>query len=778
MLVWIRGGSVRTHRKSFVRFRLGAHTYCRMHPTDDRALLRQYVEARSDVAFAMLVARHINLVYSVAVRCVGDPHQAEEITQSVFILLANKAATLRHDKALSSWLFQTTRLTASNFIRSETRRHRRELEAHMRSQLNQPDGDLWPCIAPLLDEAVANLNDTDRRAILLRFYEGKSLHEVGAALEASEDAARKRVTRAIERLREFFAQRGITVGASGFAAILSANAVQAAPIALAASISTAAALAGTAIHPSIAIAVTKTIAMTTTQKTLATLGILACLGFATYEAYRSRSDRSELVQAERGVEKMNPPQVNAGPLQPALIRSKFDRERLPKTTSAPDLEKLNSDLRAALRNVPRSKVGTRAYPPDEVRRALLAFGPARKEAFAVILESIQDPDLEIRMRGVSTLGLLGMQPTSQSAPGGIVGDPAPEAKALCLQILSEGDAQLAPLALSSLRNIKMDASEIPELTKMLVKTENRQLLRYLPEAIAETIHSDPAGLAPVVSDLERLLEDPNPGVQLGAACALAQHEAAGNPRILATLLSGLKSTDTLGQLMALETLQRLGSVAEPALQAILDFGDSTTEESMKAVAFTTLGKIRNDLRSDFPEVDEMLGREERIAGWNTKFTSGDYTREDLLNALKEPMVATTAADKLGEMGPPARDAVPAMIAALAGRDQSARERIVEAIHRIDAQTEIPIVPFKTVAAASLAATLAAEAGTVQNPTTPLLALLEASRMGNSEWQTQQEVGELAATIARYDSAVYRIFAEKLVSLDPKLVSIIPKPLAK
>src|SRR6266496_4087568 len=185
-----------------------------MQPTDDSVLLRQFAENHSDEAFAALVTRHINLVYSVALRCVGDPHQAEEVTQAVFILLAKKAAQLRHDKALSSWLFQTTRLTASNFIRGETRRHRREQEAHMQSVLNDSGNDVWRQIAPLLDSAVAGLSEKDRQAIVLRFYEGRSLRDVGAALGASEDAAEKRVNRAVERLREFLAKQGITVGAN------------------------------------------------------------------------------------------------------------------------------------------------------------------------------------------------------------------------------------------------------------------------------------------------------------------------------------------------------------------------------------------------------------------------------------------------------------------------------------------------------------------------------------------------------------------------------------
>lgn len=264
-----------------------------MHPTDDSTLLRQYVETRSDEAFATLVARHINLVYSVAVRCVGDPHQAEEIAQSVFILLANKAATLRHDKALSSWLFQTTRLTASNFIRSETRRHRRELEAHMQSQLDQPDRDLWQRIAPLLDDAVAELSDPDRRAILLRFYEGRSLREVGIALDASEDAAQKRLTRAVEQLRDFFAKQGVTVGASGLVAIIGSNAVQAAPVGLAVTITTAATLGGTTIATAAA-TTAKAITMTTLQKSLIGATLFAAIGTGIYEARQASIARKQV----------------------------------------------------------------------------------------------------------------------------------------------------------------------------------------------------------------------------------------------------------------------------------------------------------------------------------------------------------------------------------------------------------------------------------------------------------------------------------------------------
>lgn len=142
----------------------------------------------------------------------------------------------------------------------------------------------WKHIEPLLDEAVSALDETDRAAVLLRYFENKSLREVGATLGTSDDAAQKRVSRAVERLREFFAKRGITVGASGLVVVISTNAVQAAPVGLTAAISAAAVLTGTAVSTSTAIAVTKTIAMTTLQKALVTATVAVVAGVGIYEA--------------------------------------------------------------------------------------------------------------------------------------------------------------------------------------------------------------------------------------------------------------------------------------------------------------------------------------------------------------------------------------------------------------------------------------------------------------------------------------------------------------
>ena len=220
-----------------------------MQELDDHTLLRQFAGQNSETAFAALVARHVDKVYSTALRHTRNAHAAEEIAQAVFVILAKKSGRLGGKVILAGWLYETARLTAVTYIRSEIRRARREQEAHMQTVLNENDADAWPHIAPLLDDALAGLSAADRHAVVLRYFDGKSLGEVGAALGASEDAAKKRVTRAVEKLRGYFTKRGVTLTATVLTAAISANSVQAAPLGLAATV-TATAVKGAAVSGS------------------------------------------------------------------------------------------------------------------------------------------------------------------------------------------------------------------------------------------------------------------------------------------------------------------------------------------------------------------------------------------------------------------------------------------------------------------------------------------------------------------------------------------------
>src|SRR6185295_10551324 len=196
--------------------------------------------------FAEIVRRHLDLVHSAALRQVRSPQLAEEVAQSTFIKLARQAQQLSPDTILTAWLYQVTRRTAIDVVRREARRQLREQIATEMNAMNATLAD-WTHIEPLLDEAMHALDENDRAAVLLRYFENKSLRQVGTTLGTSENAAQKRLSRAVERLREFLAKRGVSIAESGLVVVISANAVHAAPLGLVTTISAAAALVGTTL---------------------------------------------------------------------------------------------------------------------------------------------------------------------------------------------------------------------------------------------------------------------------------------------------------------------------------------------------------------------------------------------------------------------------------------------------------------------------------------------------------------------------------------------------
>jgi len=210
----------------------------KLNMTPDNELLRRYAQTRSEDAFAELVRRHVNLVYSAALRQVnGDAHLARDVAQTVFTDLARRAGSLTHRELLTGWLYTSAYFAASKIVRTENRRRNRE-ERFMRDPISEtaPESD-WEKVRPALDDVMHELKETDREAILLRYFENRQFAEVGAKLGLNENAARMRVERALEKLRAVFAKRGITTAAA-LVSVISANAVQMAPTGLAASLAT------------------------------------------------------------------------------------------------------------------------------------------------------------------------------------------------------------------------------------------------------------------------------------------------------------------------------------------------------------------------------------------------------------------------------------------------------------------------------------------------------------------------------------------------------------
>jgi RNA polymerase sigma factor (sigma-70 family) len=322
--------------------------------TDSQTLLVDYVRTESEAAFRELVTRYVNLVYSTALRLVeGDTHRAEDVAQTVFMDLARMARTLSSEVMLGGWLHRHTCFVAANTMRGERRRQSRERQAVEMNALQDNSGTDFSLVAPILDEAINELGEADRTAVLLRFFEQRDFRSVGEALGSNEDAARMRVTRALEKLEDLLKRRGVTTSAASLGVVLSANAVQAAPVGLAITISTAAAITGTTLATTATAIAVKTIAMTTLQKTLITATIAIIAGAGIYEARQASQLRGENESQQQQIAQLK-------------LESKSLSNRLPvvaDTKSPPD-EHLNELLRL------RGEVGVLRRQKTELENSL------------------------------------------------------------------------------------------------------------------------------------------------------------------------------------------------------------------------------------------------------------------------------------------------------------------------------------------------------------------------------------------------------------------------
>jgi len=265
--------------------------------TEDVELLSRYATEHSEAAFAELTQRHVDLVYSAALRLVnGDVHSAQDVTQQVFTEVARQAKALARHPALVGWLYTTARQMALRANRTEQRRKAREQEANTMNELLQDDSPPadWTRLRPVLEDAMHELDEKDRHALLLRFFQNRSLKEVGAVLNLTDNAARMRVERALDKLREKLARHGISTTAEALGTAMAVNAVQAAPAGFAAQVA-AAAVAGGTVQVSTALTAAKAITMTTLQKTIVAAALAAAAGSGLY-AVRQGAQLREHIQ--------------------------------------------------------------------------------------------------------------------------------------------------------------------------------------------------------------------------------------------------------------------------------------------------------------------------------------------------------------------------------------------------------------------------------------------------------------------------------------------------
>jgi RNA polymerase sigma factor (sigma-70 family) len=270
---------------------------------DDIELLCRYAREGSEEAFAELVHQRLGFVYAVALRGVGgDAHLAEDVAQRVFARLARKAPQLAERTVLAGWLYRTTRFVAVDVVRAEHRRRRREQEAQlMQAPDDTPQTD-WEAIRPELDQAISELGDVDRDAVVLRFFESQAFAEIGQRLRLTEDTARKRVERALEKVRQALARRGVKSSSAALAVILAdKSALATVPASLAATI-TGAALGGKlAVGGGLGLGIFAFMNTTKTVAGISGIAALLAIGISIHQTNVARDASSGLAQSEQVV---------------------------------------------------------------------------------------------------------------------------------------------------------------------------------------------------------------------------------------------------------------------------------------------------------------------------------------------------------------------------------------------------------------------------------------------------------------------------------------------
>ena len=343
---------------------------------DDATLLRRYAEEGSEADFTQLVHRHVDLVYGAALRRTsGDAHRAADVAQQVFTQMARRARQLSGHTVLSAWLHTATRNTAIKFMLSDQRRKAREVEALALTLGDEPSPD-WERLQPLLDSAVDELSEANRAAIVLRFFERRSFADIGSVLRVSEDAARMRVERALEKLRTAFARRGVRSTSAALAAVFANQVGATAPTGLATSIASTA-LAGAAAS---GLAVTGIgILMSTKSTIIASAVALAAISSTLYQWNHAQRIEAKFAALTLDRDSLH---TQLGVEQQRAARSARDLAALQREVEALTPKQMTQPASAAAAPtsptpVDRSQRAS-ALSPDEVR--VVALIPAAKIA--------------------------------------------------------------------------------------------------------------------------------------------------------------------------------------------------------------------------------------------------------------------------------------------------------------------------------------------------------------------------------------------------------------
>ena len=769
-----------------------------MNGTD---LLAAYRQSGSEDAFSELVRRYTNLVYSVAKRRLSSAPLAEEVAQTVFARLAKTAPKLRSDAELVAWLHRTSVRVAIDVWRAETRRRTREQHAAAMEPAPAENTELWDRIAPSLDEALNQLGDLDRQAVLLRFFQQKPMRDIGRILGVSEDAAKMRVSRAIDRLRTRLATRGVTCTAVTLGAVLADRSVEAAPSHLVASLSSTKSAAGAA--PTLG-AFSLLLTLMSKAKLTSALVVLAAVGIGVIGIHRIRNpgtgSNRNIVASFRTQDVVTPgPQSRRAFGRGAGNDAAADAARTP---DAAELEDLKRELRALLQTPPAGKV----YPPPELTRLLTKFGPQLHEAAPILIEALGVQDYETRSWALSglthALNLLQRREDLEDRASQVFA----LARPLLSKILASPDepSMLRLMAMHSYLPgiIYTDGALVYPPTPLgaersedlLAALRARDKLsdgtRYLTvNSLAEHFGQFPEDAATFVSAVQSLLSDSDPHERLLAAYALASWPGEKPSALKDVLLAEVKARTTDYSYIAAQGLGKLGAQAADAVPELLAYAEATKgwAAGYAESALDAACRLQPELRTQYPTIDSKLKQEESAIGHPME--TQIYRPVEVANTLADP-----------EQGPALRESFLAGITnspeperskettlvlleeALAQTPENHRDTVqstIDAVRKIDTsiqleKTKRPPIPMSSLVLDARILLVDSNNPNKERLASALNELLAQYPQNVSESSvTPDRVRVLSKTIREIDAEFHAAWRKKVLKTYPRLDRILP-----
>ncbi|HEY5914001.1 MAG TPA: sigma-70 family RNA polymerase sigma factor [Verrucomicrobiae bacterium] len=633
--------------------------------SESQELLAEYAKNGSEAAFRKLVSSYVDLVYSTAFRIVGrDQALAEDVTQTVFVDLARKARTLSPKVMLGGWLHRNTCFAAAKAVRGEQRRRERERQAVEMNALMNDSEENYADVAPILDEAINQMEPEDRLAVLLRFYERQDFRSIGCAVGTSEDGARMRVNRALEKLHALLRQKGVTASVAAVGSVLTVEAVTAAPAGLSSKVATAA-FAGS----SGALGLMSVLAKCTTLAggvKVALVLVISTVVVTLVGSYASQRQQSRQTSAN---------DVFSVPLSAKSDSRIADPSGLGRSIRAArptlaDLTNAKQELRALLER-PQQQT---QYPPQQLIAALSRFGPEWLEAIPILLERTDTPDFETRkwaLYGIWEMFVnLRAVPERSPAPeiqaqalflvrprlSTILGSPSEpiELRRIAAQTLVPSWAVRKTITASGKEEIivpprPLDEATLADIIAVLQSKDRKsEGLRFelVQPLLTQQVASFPEEGRTIRNALAPLLEQGDSRQQLLAAFALAALPGERPPGLVDIFVGALDmrgKTDLSYTYRAADALGMMGAEAKEAAPALLAFAEATKSwgtADYRERALEAACRIQPELRQKYPEIDAKLKKEEAAQLQTAASPSAPLRFADLGTALADPAMGT------------------------------------------------------------------------------------------------------------------------------------------